>query len=598
MKILTPRSRGVATATAAVLAVAGAATPVQAIDYSVGDMDIRLDATFTAGASWRVSQRANYNLGPANGGADDDFGNSSSGDDSNMNYKRGETFSKVVKVLPELEVLYGDYGAFFRARAFYDFEIMDENRPHYQINDEGLDDVGRSVDLLDAFVFTTFWIGDRPLDVRLGRQAIGWGEAIFAQGGISSVNPLDGNAARLPGAEVKEIILPTLMAYLSFGISDNLSVEGWFRPGGAWEATILPSCGSYFLPRDIAGEPVIGSTASNGCNYLNIGVADSVAGTDRYEDTVAAVGPGLAPSLYIPRDPDLHPDEDEYGVAVRRLFPDWGDMEMALYYQKLNLNGTGLIYGRATTGPHPLAPAVPVGDLATGSYGFMFPEGIDVYGISFNRTAFGYSLQGELAYRPDNPVNFSEPAMVQANILGFTGLIVDANGAVTPGQTLDMIEYADTLQATLGLIGTLSPTDWYDSGSQVFEVVVNHVALSDDIVVIPAALTGGAPVTRHEDVNETAWGYNYRLGLEYYNVGPGLRLSPSLTWSHDVNGKNRSGAGSTLKEGNQTLTLGLGITYQLAHKVNLRYTNFLHEKIHSDNMSDRDFVSIDYTYSL
>ncbi len=57
----------------------------------------------------------------------------------------------------------------------------------------------------------SFDIGDMPLDVRVGRQVVNWGEATFIQG-INVLNPIDVSAFRRPGAEIKEGLLPVSTA--------------------------------------------------------------------------------------------------------------------------------------------------------------------------------------------------------------------------------------------------------------------------------------------------------------------------------------------------------------------------------------------------
>ena len=585
MKTTQPPRLGRTLLAATIATAAFASLPLQAIEYESGDTKVKLDATFSAGASWRVSERANYNIRSA-GETPVSYGNSGSGNDSNLNYDKGDIFSKVVKVTPELEITNGNYGGFFRAKAFYDFKMMDGELRYYKegINKHGLNDVGSSIDLLDAFVYGNFDLGEHPLTVRVGQQALGWGEAIFASGGIASINPVDGNAARLPGAEVKEIILPTGMISLNFGFNDSVSAEGFYRPNTFWKETVLPSCGSYFLPRDITGSSGPNLNAANSCTHLRIAgpavttnANGDIVGSDLFSTAVSAG--------YIPRDPDIHPEKDEYGVALRFVLPT--EYEMALFYTMTNAT-TGSIYGR---------PATPFGTVNTGSYGFYFPEGIESYGISFNGNSWGSAWQGELVYRPNNPLNFSEQAMILSN-LRYNGGLTNTKlmtGLLPNGvPTLNMTEEAETWQATTAMTRVLNPSALWDSGSLLVEVIGNYAALNNDVVQVITPMT-----MRHYDVNEFAWGYRARLGLNYFNVSPlGLTLGPSILWSHDVNGVNRSGVGTGMKEGNQVLTLGLETKYLTKHTVTVSYSNFIHSKAYADNRSDRDFVSLNYIYSL
>src|SRR3546814_7982622 len=57
------------------------------------------------------------------------------GDDGRLNFKKGETFSKIFKGLHDLELKYGDTGVFVRGKYWYDFELKDESRPFKDISD-------------------------------------------------------------------------------------------------------------------------------------------------------------------------------------------------------------------------------------------------------------------------------------------------------------------------------------------------------------------------------------------------------------------------------------------------------------------------------
>ncbi|MFT8046915.1 DUF1302 domain-containing protein, partial [Salmonella enterica subsp. enterica serovar Enteritidis] len=57
--------------------------------------------------------------------------------------------------------------------------------------------------ILDAFVYHNYSVGDLPGTVRLGKQVVSWGESTFIGNSINSINPLDAAAFRRPGAEIK-----------------------------------------------------------------------------------------------------------------------------------------------------------------------------------------------------------------------------------------------------------------------------------------------------------------------------------------------------------------------------------------------------------
>ncbi|MBN0328976.1 DUF1302 family protein, partial [Pseudomonas aeruginosa] len=84
-------------------------------------------------------------------------------------------------------------------------------------------------ELLDAFIYNNYAIGDLPGSVRLGKQVVNWGESTFIQNGISAINPIDVTAFRRPGSEIKEGLIPVNMFYLSQNLTDNLSAEGFYQ---------------------------------------------------------------------------------------------------------------------------------------------------------------------------------------------------------------------------------------------------------------------------------------------------------------------------------------------------------------------------------
>lgn len=82
---------------------------------------------------------------------------------------------------------------FVRGKYWYDLELKDEGRPFKDIEDHNRKEAAQSsgAELLDAFLYHNYQIGDLPGTTRLGRQ-------------VDSINPVDVAAFRRPGAEVKE----------------------------------------------------------------------------------------------------------------------------------------------------------------------------------------------------------------------------------------------------------------------------------------------------------------------------------------------------------------------------------------------------------
>ena len=119
----------------------------QAARFELGDVEISFDSTFSVGSSWRTENRNwNDNVGKSNNAnngfdfsnysifspspskediwAQGEGGYSTNGDNGNLNYNAGESFSKIFKGVHELDVHYQNVGVFVRGMYFYDYAIQ------------------------------------------------------------------------------------------------------------------------------------------------------------------------------------------------------------------------------------------------------------------------------------------------------------------------------------------------------------------------------------------------------------------------------------------------------------------------------------------
>src|SRR5690606_8372075 len=180
---------------------------------------------------------------------------------------------------PELALNFnGQWGLFVRGTAFYDEYIMGRGHDGGELvpsaaypgfggvnryatysdhANNGLGDgftedtkdyAGRRFRLLDAYVWTDVDLFGRTLGLRAGRQVITWGESLFLQNGVNTANYIDLAALRLPGAELKEALLPLGSLSFSYGLTDNLSMEGFYQ--FEWKNTEDAPVGSYYSTHD------------------------------------------------------------------------------------------------------------------------------------------------------------------------------------------------------------------------------------------------------------------------------------------------------------------------------------------------------------
>ncbi|SDH38156.1 Protein of unknown function [Pseudomonas benzenivorans] len=564
-----------------------AAGQASAFQVRSGDWALSWDTTLSYGLNYRMEGQDRQLIARANGGKGDNSELINS-DDGNLNFKKGELFSEVAKVVSELDLRFrDDYGVFLRGRGFYDFELEDDPRRHREIPHQGLDDAGSSVDLLDAFVYGSWTVAERALNARLGRQVINWGEGLFYQNGIGATNPVDLNALRAPGSEVKEAYLPTLMAYASFELRDNLSVEGYWQPGRAWEETRIDPCGTYFSTLDVLG---------GGCDYLMLpplqepltgGLAfDSPQQAQAFADSL---GPGFIndllrgylPTTHIPRGKDIDADgAAQYGLALRWLVPELNDSELGFYYLRYNMNVPmlGLSVGQPLLLPG--IGALPVG--SSSRYYAEYLEKRHLYGVSFNTSIGGdsflngLSLAGELSYRPNAAIALGLGEYLPTALLGnLAGLPV--------GSQLDGYREKDMYQASLAGIYSFNNLLGSNSASLFVEVVGSRVqGLESDVDYYGAT--------------SSAWGTQASLALTYSNVFNLINLVPSVGYQYGINGVAPQLTNGLLEE-STSYSLGVDAIYQEALTLGVKYVGYSGGGL-ANKRSDRDYFSLNIKYSF
>ncbi len=114
---------------------------------------------------------------------------------------------------------------------------------------------GGTGELLDAFVFGRFDLGEVPTTVKLGRHTLYWGESLFLGGNINSIayaqNPLDlQKGFATPGVEAKELFRPLNQISAQAAVSDTLTLSAQYFL--EWESFRYPEGGTYLGPVDFA----------------------------------------------------------------------------------------------------------------------------------------------------------------------------------------------------------------------------------------------------------------------------------------------------------------------------------------------------------
>lgn len=563
------------------------------MDFSLGEIDGQFDSSLSVGASWSTASPNKDLIGKNNGGR----GMSQTSDDSRMNFKRGETFSKIFKGIHDLDLRYKDTGVFVRGKYWYDFELKDESRLFKDISDSNRKEGAKSsgAELLDAFVYYNYLLVDQPGSVRLGRQVVSWGESTFLQSGINAINPIDVAAFRRPGAELKEGLTPVNMFYLSQSVTEDLSSEFFYQL--EWEQSTLDNCGTFFAQTDIVPDG-----CENNLAALNpsLGQFASLAGPLAYQTSSEGV--------LIPRGGDRDPrDGGQWGLALRYLFEPL-DTEFGAYFMNYHsrlpiFSGTapgqsvynaipgyvgnvcGLIGAACTPSLQSgLASALVAGNAR---YFIEYPEDIKLYGLSFSTTLpTGTAWAGEISYRPNAPVQINSTDVLYSALTPLDPTVSILS--VVPGQDTHGYRRKEITQLQTTFTHFFDQVMGASRLTLVGEVGWTHVGGLDSNSDVrygrdPVFGPGELPNGRCQSLNagtlgtpngkngrrfcgddgfttQNSWGYRVRAIWDYPDVFAGVNLKPNVAWSHDVDGYS-PGPGGNFEEGRKAVSLGIDAEY-------------------------------------
>ncbi len=439
------------------LALAIATGSVQAFEFSAGPVDGVIGTSISYGMAFRTEdpdpdQIAKYGTSDL---VPDANGSSYNFDDGNLNYEKGDVYTNVLKANVDLELVYDNMGGFFRGKAFYDAAIMDSDPAFTDgFNDATKDAAGKGFDLLDAFVWYNFDIGDTPVSARLGRQVLSWGESTFIQGGINSINPVDASAARKPGVEIKEVLLPVNLAYTSIGLTDDLTLEAFYQL--EWEKTRIDPCGTFYSTTDFVadgcGPVVLGGTAGQEV-FLDLREQELATGIIDLAHRSAPMAERLA---------DIEAKDDgQFGLALRWYSEELGDTEFGLYYMNIH-SRVPLISGFSanplldTNGDGENDTAVNPSNVGSAfpQYQISYPEDMKLSGISFSTTTSGgLSVGGEVSLTQDRPIQHNSFELLLAGNLLPTSKLFKQRYEEASGNTLDLTDMAQIATAKATLAG-------------------------------------------------------------------------------------------------------------------------------------------------
>ncbi len=633
-----------------------ATPPAHAVDYTVGDYQISLDTTLSSSVALRTSNIDEAFIGIPNGGT---YGTANA-DDGDLNFKPGSIVEATQRITEELQVKNGDNGIFVRATGFYDpvYDSNTDNHP-FAFDRATVRDIGEDMRLLDAYVFARPDVFGHPVDVRIGNQALNWGESTFIQFGLNSITPLDVTALHTPGSELRTALLPIPAIDLKTEITSDMTIEGFWQP--YWTRFKLDPSGSFFGTND---------GVADGGQFLNF--------FSFYPDNLKSVETAnLLPQANpfggsFPRSDDRHPTSlAEFGLALRKTVSQLDDAEFGLYFENYNSRTpfvslrTGSSHIGGLPGGLSVLPAQNFTQLlellhlpsivwpktyaSTESYFADYPSDIHAAGFSWNFNApGGVAIQGEISHRFNQPLQLSGADLALAvNAPAVCRLATSALFAAALGPSCAAAHADPVIQATGGVGNFNSTIDGWvrkpvtqiqSTATKLFAAIpslyINSVAVIGEIGFDYVSDFGsrGLYNAAYSTSDNSAYtlagtvdtkpipGTNYTVGtlstkglatafsgggtaaviVDMPDVLPyGIGMKPQVSLEYDFVGTAPVGV-NVWQENTAAASMGVTFTYLQAWSLGVQYTN--HFPVFDGGkyygLIDRDFVSASLSYEF
>ena len=545
-------------------------TPAAAFQFNTGNPDLRIswDNTFKYSAAFRIEDQSDklteMSANLSNGNQDD----------GDRNFDKG-LISNRIDVFSEFDAVYKNFGLRLSGAAWYDqvYNQSNDNDSRFTANafsedyDEFTDDTrdlhGRDAELLDAFVFGYIDAGQTTTSFRLGQYAMQWGESLFfgnngiARGGMSPVDIV--KLLSVPNTQFKEIIRPVPQISAQIQIGPRVSLGAYYQ--FKWEESRLPASGSYFSTSDVLDE---------GGERLILG--EPLPG-------------GHYPTAWF-RGNDMEARDSGQGGIQLRVRPG---MELDLGFYAINYHDkTPQLYSLPGVDEvtHSLInPAVV--DFAIGKVGeyfLVYPEDIQMYGVSASTTFGDWNLAAEVSMRCNTPLVSTLQVSIPAALPYFPGVHPDADNDDDPAYAVGR-----SLHANFSWLASLRPNFLANETSFLGEIAWHRrTSITDN----KAALD--------PNTEKDAWGFRMVYEPFYRQVLPGLDLSIPLGFAYFPKGKSSVITNFGPDKGGD-MSIGIKASYLDVWRCSLSYTHFYGSEagyLDADTyqnmkqaLADRDFVS-------
>lgn len=506
-------------------------------------------------------------------------------DDGNLNYRKGDIVSAVLKGTHELGLKEeGNWAAL--GRFTWSSDVRADHTRRTPLDDEAKKAVNANVTLLDLWVSKQFQLGDNAAKLKFGNQVISWGEDIFIIGGVNSINALDLRKIHIPGVQLKEIFIPAPMLSFSSALGGGFSTEAYYQ--FSWNKFAFDPAGTYWSSADF-----IGKGGKRGAfipsSFGGIGDFDPTRGR-----TLAAID---AAGGLVPVEQTSPKNSGQYGLSLR-FKPKESDTEYAAYYiryhdkipfvgfrQDLAKIGVGTGFNLA-------------GYTAIEQYG----EDKELFGLSLNTKLGDWAVGAEISYRPRDSVAIDPTVPADPRV--FPG----ANSIAKPQYNL-LTQALDSPTGVATVNGYVNEKKWqaHVTGFKLLsQEFTRPLGAAEGYVMGEAAVThypnldlsGSTPylLNNYTLPTKTSWGFVAEFGLTYANIfNSGWTFSPIIDYYQDVKGTSPN----TLPfvEGRTAVAIGLNFDYHNKVKAGIGYTTFSGGG-NLNMMRDRDVLTASVSYAF
>ena len=476
-------------------------------------------------------------------------------DDAQLNFpNHGDLFAAPLTLTSELTLRHkSGQGVFGRVRAWYDLRLESYDAPHGNgpnaytpgIRLEDANNIGagkfKGIEFYDLFYFGNFRAGDTRFAVRVGRQALDWGEGIFYPG-INSINPYDFAWLTTTGARIANGgKLPVNRVYANVVGPAGFNIDGFFNL--EFRESHMPACGTYYSGLDDGFQP--------GCNIATAaGLPDRPAALavktrnyyngKLYPNGVYPDGGPDAPNAT--RKPSW--EDSGWGVSVRKFVEPLAT-EFGVYYADY-------------TNPFPNNAPVVGTDALTFAINTNY-QPIKTLAVSASTGLRNLALSAQLTRHWDYPAQRNAPAFIEGSLsgLGPYGYLKDNPNREMPGfykMNILQLQYGGAWQfgrlvglndATLVAEALMSwntnnpATDGPNAERLLRAGNFGLASWSEEgYTCNPGPLENGIVNFCDVDGFQTpfAMGYKMRAQTVLPQFGPNISLSPYLTFTHDITG--------------------------------------------------------------